>query len=309
MVYWGPTNQTFYRGTTLDSPQLTNMLVSPQGPTAFNGVPWFNNPSLPDAVRQGYQNGANTGLSWNAITRSWETATGIPDLVYWGPTNQTFYHGRPLGEDQFRGLQTTGPSALATVLPTGYLPMFIPRIQGVDANGNVIVGLSLTTSIDEYSWLQALPRGEGQPVGSPSLLGILERQAREQGIPIGPTTRFVLSPEATTSLSSTEFTGMDVYSLNDRALSLDYYYQPKNLGSNASANSHCLDPTGCQNHGTIGGSILPLIGQFSSVQPAAFRTTEGFVVRMGRDFPPGGNGAGLTMNRQGTYMPPPSNAP
>lgn len=227
-----------------------------------------------------------TGLTFNPDTNTWEDATGTPDMVWvadpTGATAGTTYYlvnGEyvSLSSQAVEALLADGrPSAVALTLPKGYHPLFAMVIKSYDPATNTIeVGLILMTSSSEEAMLMA------SETGMPSLYGRVLQDAAQQGIEVTADTKIVLSDESQDALAGTPYAGQDIYQLNELVLTQDYYYQSKELGANASAGPNCGDPTGCQNYQTIGGSIVPLTGQWTGVQPTAWATTEGFVVDLG----------------------------
>ena len=105
LLWWGPTNETFYHGQKLTSPQTEQLLQ--QGSPYNQWSPAL----LPPVVQDQYKNGTAQGLSWDPVTQAWVQTTGVPDLLWWGPTNETFYQGQKLTSPQVESLLQQGPGA------------------------------------------------------------------------------------------------------------------------------------------------------------------------------------------------------
>src|SRR5262245_333471 len=91
-------------------PQAGNQPPTGGGPPPITMPPGYNYPS-------GYQDvinsGQASGYTWNPYKNSgqggWDLTTGNPQLTYWGPTNEYFYQGVPVSNDQVNQLLGSGP--------------------------------------------------------------------------------------------------------------------------------------------------------------------------------------------------------
>ena len=63
--------------------------------------------SMPDRVRQAYNDGTATGLSWDG--HRWVESAGNPDLVHDGETNRFFYRGQEVSAEEMAMIQEHGP--------------------------------------------------------------------------------------------------------------------------------------------------------------------------------------------------------
>jgi len=102
-------------------------------PTPTPTTPSLPTPTYPPELQQLIVNGQTRGRSYNSQTRQWEETSQSPELIYWGPTNQYYYKGRPITQEQMIQLYTQGPTAIpgqgldAYTTPTG-------PIEGMLAN-------------------------------------------------------------------------------------------------------------------------------------------------------------------------------
>lgn len=107
LVWYEPTNETFYRGMKITADQADALLN--QGSPYGDWNPMF----LPPEIRATYERGTATGLSWNPATNRWIESAGAPELVWYEPTNSTYYQGQQLSPQETEALLRGGPGAIA----------------------------------------------------------------------------------------------------------------------------------------------------------------------------------------------------
>lgn len=111
LIFWGPTNETFLVGGPNEFQKLTT-----------NQVEWLiGTPHEPPALWSGtsgavpFNPSTATGLSWDKESGGWVPDSTNPDMVYWGPTGETFLGTTPLTSSQLEWLLGVphGPDSLA----------------------------------------------------------------------------------------------------------------------------------------------------------------------------------------------------
>lgn len=94
-------------------------------PASTSTTPSLPTQTYPPELQQLIVSGQTRGRTYNPQSRQWEETSQNPDLIYWGPTNQYYYKGRPITQDQMVQLFTQGPTAIpgqgldAYTTPTG----------------------------------------------------------------------------------------------------------------------------------------------------------------------------------------------